>query len=201
MRIPRLLFRRILVWVSVLVASLLVLLWAAPVAAQADRSSQNPPAVSWQAPPISSQAAAPRSQIQLPDHFRGQAQNLSRPDLHSIAPRKLRPVKLPAQSPPVLLARNLEIGSNLRIRNNNERCYTVREYRYQRDDPTSDATTFKDYEACQPAAEFRLRAAVAQPVRPSPLPNARTSPALPHCGFAYGNACPAMVPAGPPITH
>jgi hypothetical protein len=154
MRIPRLLFRRFLVWLSVLIAWLLFLLWGAPAVAQTNRSPQA-------APPAAALRQAQAATANAADALR-----------HS---------------------RNLAIGS--------ERCYPVREYRIQRNNPNSDATRFKDYLACEPANQFHIRAAVSPPVRAVPVPNARPNPALQHCGFAYGNVCPAMVPAGPPITR
>jgi hypothetical protein len=40
-----------------------------------------------------------------------------------------------------------------------ETCYSMRNYRFERDDPGSDSTKFKDYSICQPAKQFQAKSA------------------------------------------
>lgn len=44
-------------------------------------------------------------------------------------------------------------------------CYSIRSYRFTREDPKSDSTRFVGYSTCQPAAEFRRKDAVDVPSR------------------------------------
>jgi hypothetical protein len=44
-------------------------------------------------------------------------------------------------------------------------CYAIRSYRFTRDHPNSDTTTFADYSTCQPGSQFHVKAAVATPSR------------------------------------
>jgi hypothetical protein len=39
-------------------------------------------------------------------------------------------------------------------------CYTMRSYRFMREDPKSDATRLKSYSTCEAATDFRMRDAV-----------------------------------------
>ncbi len=39
-------------------------------------------------------------------------------------------------------------------------CYLIRSYRFTREDPKSDITTFADYSTCQPASQFHVRSTV-----------------------------------------
>jgi hypothetical protein len=198
MRIPRLLIR-LLIWLGVLITSVLLLLWAAPAAAQSARSPQAAPAAAFPHSPVTIPSWDGRTRIPVPgSHPKAatagkqapSALNLKRPRVFSVRPGALQRFQLQPQSPPVLLSLNPA--------SNGERCYTVREYRFQRDNGSSDATTFKNYDACSPASQFHLRAAVSTRP-PLPAPNARPIPALPHCGFAYGNVCPPLTPAGASI--
>jgi hypothetical protein len=40
-------------------------------------------------------------------------------------------------------------------------CFAMRSYRFERDDPDSDATSFKDYSVCQSATQFQAKDAAA----------------------------------------
>jgi hypothetical protein len=42
----------------------------------------------------------------------------------------------------------------------NQRCYAMRSYRFNRDNPTSDSTDFAEYSTCQSADDFQLKAAL-----------------------------------------
>ena len=39
-------------------------------------------------------------------------------------------------------------------------CYTIRSYRFTRDQAKSDSTTFADYSTCQSSAQFRVKDAI-----------------------------------------
>ena len=39
-------------------------------------------------------------------------------------------------------------------------CYSIRSYRFSREDPKSDSTRFADYSTCRPGAEFHIKNAV-----------------------------------------
>jgi hypothetical protein len=67
------------------------------------------------------------------------------------------------QDPPTLYALNrptvaLSIQPRILSAPQPERCYTVRAYRFTRE-TASDATTFTDYYACEPAGQFHLKGA------------------------------------------
>jgi hypothetical protein len=42
-------------------------------------------------------------------------------------------------------------------------CYTIRSYRFTRDNPNSDTTTFANYSTCQPSTQFHVKDAVNTP--------------------------------------
>ena len=45
-------------------------------------------------------------------------------------------------------------------------CYSMRNYRFERDKPDSDSTSFKDYSTCQSAAQFQAKTVVSSgPIR------------------------------------
>ena len=46
-----------------------------------------------------------------------------------------------------------------------QRCYTLRQYQFEQEDPRSDATRFKDFSVCQPAATVHLKGATVSPTR------------------------------------
>ena len=42
-----------------------------------------------------------------------------------------------------------------------ETCYSMRNYRFERDSQASDSTSFKDYSTCQSAAQFQAKTVVS----------------------------------------
>ena len=42
----------------------------------------------------------------------------------------------------------------------NQRCYAMRSYRFNRDNPASDTTDFAEYSTCQSATDFQMKAAL-----------------------------------------
>jgi len=167
MRIPRLLLRRFLIWLSVLIASLLFLLWGAPVAAQTQQSSRNSP------------PAASASQFDSSPLLKGQVppMNLKSYHLYPASPQGAGSFL----SPHIV---TLRPGTTLAL--NDERCYAIRDYRFSRENPASDATRFAGSSTCEPANRVHLKSAGA-----ASLPNLHGQPSIEHCGFAYGNVCPA----------
>lgn len=170
MHIPRLLFRYGL-WFGVLIASLLVLLWAAPAAAQTTSPRQIAPAQ----PPLLSQpplsATIPswdgrtRIPLPVPQAKGGNAetqvpprQDGSGPRLFQMTPGVRRLLQLPQQrTPPVLLSGN--VGGN------DERCYAIRDYRFA---PGGGAAEFAGSSDCQAATQFHLKGITLAPGR-SPI--------------------------------
>jgi hypothetical protein len=167
MRIPQLLLRRFLVWLGVLIASLLFLLWGAPVAAQAQLSPKNNP------------PAASASQFDSSPLLKGQVPSvhLKSYSLYSASPQGVGPF----QSPRVV---TLRPGTTMAM--NDERCYAIRDYRFSRESPASDATRFAGSSTCEPANQVHLKSAGA-----ASLPNLHGRPSIQQCGFGYGNVCPA----------
>ncbi len=159
MRIPRLLLRRFLIWLSVLIASLLLLLWGAPVAAQTQQS------------PKSSPPAASASQFDSSPLLKGQ-----------VPPMNLKSYHLYPASPQGVVT--VRPGTTMAM--NDERCYAIRDYRFSRESPASDATRFAGSSTCEPASQVHLKSAGV-----ASLPNLHARPSIQNCGFAYGNVCPA----------
>lgn len=172
MRIPHLLLRRFLVWLGVLIASLLFLLWGAPVAAQA------------QQPPKNNPPAAAASQFDSSPLLKGQVPSVTLKSytLYSASPQGAGAF----QSPHVV---TLRPGTKMAM--NDERCYAIRDYRFNRESPASDATRFAGSTTCAPANQVHLKSA-----GPRSLPNLHGQPSIEQCGFGYGNVCPAY-PRGP----
>jgi hypothetical protein len=164
MRIPHLLLRRFLIWLSVLIASLLLLLWGSPVAAQTPKNS--PPAAS-----ASQFDSSPLLKGQVPP------MNLKSYQLFPASPQGVGKF----QSPRVVTVRP---GATMAM--NDERCYAIRDYRFSRESPASDATRFAGSSTCEPANQVHLKSA-----GPASLPNLHARPSIQNCGFAYGNVCPA----------
>jgi hypothetical protein len=46
-----------------------------------------------------------------------------------------------------------------------QRCYTLREYQFEQEDPRSDVTRLKNYSVCQPSGRVRLKVAIISPSR------------------------------------
>ena len=46
-----------------------------------------------------------------------------------------------------------------------QRCYTLREYQFEQEDPRSDVTRLKNYSVCQPSGRVRLKGAIVSPSR------------------------------------
>jgi hypothetical protein len=54
----------------------------------------------------------------------------------------------------------LRFSSRSTLAQNAAPCYSIRSYRFAREDPKSDATRFVGYSTCQPGAEFHIEDAV-----------------------------------------
>jgi hypothetical protein len=170
MRIPQLLLRRFLVWLGVLIASLLFLLWGAPVAAQSQQSPKN-------SPPAASQfESSPLLKGHVP------SVTFKKYTLYSASPQGAGAF----QSPHVV---TLRPGTTMAM--NDERCYTIRDYRFSRENPASDATRFAGSSTCESANQVHLKSA-----GPASLPNLHGRPSIEQCGFGYGNVCPAYPRGG-----
>jgi len=152
----------------ILIALLLLLLGFVPLAAQAQQSPKdNPPAAS--ASPFDS---SPLLKGQLPP------MNPKGLNLYSATPQGTRSLQLP---------RVLTVRPGTTLAMNDARCYTIRDYRFSRENPASDATRFTGSSTCEPASHVHLKSAGA-----ASLPNLHARPSIEHCGFGYGNVCPAF---------
>lgn len=87
------------------------------------------------------------------------------------------------------------------IAKNNGLCYSLRDYRFTQEKPSSDATRFAGSTTCQPATQFHLKGAGSAGSESVELPGLFSQPSIRHCGFAYGNVCPSLTPHRSPITH
>lgn len=58
-----------------------------------------------------------------------------------------------------LLSPNLS-QNRLLFPQKNQRCYAMRSYRFNRDNPASDTTDFAEYSTCQSANDFQMKAAL-----------------------------------------
>jgi hypothetical protein len=146
-----------------LIALLLMLLGIVPVAAQAQ---QSPPAAS---PPAFD----------------------SSPLLHGqVPPMNPKGLNLPSATPPkvrtFVLPRGAVLSPGTKMAMNDERCYAIRDYRFSRENPASDATRFAGSSTCEPANQVHLKSAGA-----ASSPNLHGQPSIQQCGFGYGNVCPA----------
>ena len=147
-----------------LILSLLIPACVAPVAAQS--SPNKSPFSSWSPqkngliPPQEFRLHIPalsqnaQANPLKPPPLRWDAFNLvpeTPPAIQSVNPTRFFPPKFGSRS--VTLAQNAPP------------CYSIRTYRFTREDPKSDSTRFVGYSTCQPAAEFRRKDAVDAPSR------------------------------------
>ncbi|MGD0509216.1 MAG: hypothetical protein ABSA27_15545 [Terriglobales bacterium] len=119
-----------------LLLSLLILVWFAPIAAQS--LPDKIPAFS--EPQLDGLVAPPEFRahvLPLPPNVRDRI-------------RDIRP-QLSLDAPPML---------------NDGVCYTIRSYRVTRDDPASDSTRLAGYSECQPAARYRAKNALFLEIAP-----------------------------------
>jgi hypothetical protein len=153
-------FSRLLIALILLLLGVIV-----PVAAQGQQSPKaSPPAAS----PFDS---SPLLKGQLPP------MNPKGLNLYSATPQGTRAFQLP---------RVLTVRPGTMLAMNDERCYTLRDYRFSRESPGSDATRFLGSSTCEPASQVHLKSAEGFSV-----PNLHARPSIEHCGFGYGDVCPA----------
>ena len=155
-------FSRLLIALILLLLGIVV-----PVAAQAQQSPKDsPPAAA-----VSPFDSSPLLKGQVPP------MNLKSHSFYSASPQGTRAFQLP---------RVLTVRPGTTMAMNDERCYTIRDYRFSRENPASDATRFIGSSTCEPAGQVHLKSAEGFSV-----PNLHARPSIEHCGFGYGNVCPA----------
>jgi hypothetical protein len=145
-----------------LVAGLLLSFWVAPGTAQSVQSPQDhsplvaPSPFFSQPLPGSTQSwlnFGTRIPLFAPKAQDGTALKQALPPLN------LRRFHLFPTTPyPILLSRlSPLLGQHVTILTRNEEpCYAIRDYRFTREDPTSDATRLSGYSTCQPASQVHL---------------------------------------------
>jgi hypothetical protein len=106
----------------------------------------------------------PQNGLVLPYDFRGLI-----PPLFQNAPAKqlkqpLRQDRFNGSRPAPITYRGYlglpQTGLAGNLAQNTTPCYSIRSYRFSREDPKSDSTKFADYSTCQPGTEFHIKNAV-----------------------------------------
>jgi hypothetical protein len=134
-----------------LILSLLIPTCVAPVAAQS--STDKIPFSFW----------SPQNGVNPPHGFRLRIPALSQ---NAQAPQLQQPLHWDALSfsyipflPPKFSSHSVTLAQNAAP------CYTIRSYRFARENPKSDSTSFVGYSTCQPGTEFHWKDAVGLPSR------------------------------------
>jgi hypothetical protein len=135
MRVPRL-----------LALCLLISLCAATVAAQAPPDKSSGSSQLLPALPQNTASSLGLFQFQLP--FLAEGQNLANSTPASIQSGHESNIPAPVRAQQVIT-----------LEQNEATCYSIRLYRFVRDNPESDSTRLAGYSTCQRAARFQLRTA------------------------------------------
>jgi hypothetical protein len=104
----------------------------------------------------------PQNGLVLPYDFRGLIpplfQNAQANQLQQ--PLRLERFKGSRLAPATYLGLPPLPGNLAALAQNTAPCYSIRSYRFSREDPKSDSTRFTDYSTCQPGAEFHMKNAI-----------------------------------------
>ena len=129
-----------------LILSLLIPTCVGPVAAQS--STDKSPFTFW----------SPQNEVNPPQGFRLHTPALSQ---NPQAPQLQQPLHWDALNfsyipflPPKFSSHSVTLAQNAAP------CYTIRSYRFARENPKSDSTSLVGYSTCQPGSEFRRKNAV-----------------------------------------
>jgi hypothetical protein len=144
------------------IVPLLLSIWTAPGVAQAPQTTPplalpNPFATQ---PLPGNRIPSPSSFAQNPNAKEGSIRGLNPGTLERLNPFVYRPNALYAMEAPqgrvtIMTPRTL-------VAHNDERCYAIRDYRFSRVAPESDATRLSGSSTCEPAGQVRLKGAAAQ---------------------------------------
>jgi hypothetical protein len=165
-----------------LLLSLMLPVCVLPVAAQ---SAANPgaataaPQLQWLTPPADSRTRIPILTMKAPGEAAGsQGQfslGLNKPAQSQIMSSRLLQRTSPGFNPDarrtILIAGLLLAQKRLNLSQNPSAgpggtCYSMRNYRFERDSPATDSTSFKDYSTCQSAAQFQAKTIVSSGMIP-----------------------------------